>query len=119
MTSSKQSGAASFLSALSRGLKQAEIDWRRRDMKEAHRFNPVGIFVPREPDLTRITAELLSPTGCHGQGAAFLRSFLAETKIVGGDDASEMKTCVNSFTSAIENNQRQIEPSDSRDVRAR
>ena len=52
---------------------QAELD-----RIAATRFSVFGYFRERETDLSRIFADLLDPSGSHGQGDSFLRLFVAE-----------------------------------------
>lgn len=55
-------------------------------------FNPVALLVRREIDLSRVLGWLLDPHGNHGEGDAFLRSFLAMVGIAPFADAGTVRT---------------------------
>lgn len=55
------------------GMRQAS---RVHEPQIAPRFNAIGLLAPFENDLSRVLADLLSPTGSHGQGSTFLSLFL-------------------------------------------
>lgn len=56
------------------GLRQASIIY---EPQIAPRFSLIGLLAPNENDLSRLLADLLSPSGSHSQGGAFLSLFLS------------------------------------------
>ena len=77
-TGSKESldALAGFFNELAPRLETARALDRELDRKLAHRFNVVDYLKRNELGLSRIIADLLDPTGSHGQGELFLRAFL-------------------------------------------
>ena len=68
------------------GMRQAS---RVHEPQIAPRFNAIGLLAPFENDLSRVLADLLSPTGSHGQGSVMalaalgLPALAADGKILG------------------------------------
>lgn len=73
-----KAGLANFFASLSPAVDIATRAQAELDRIEATRFSIFGYFRERETDLSRIFADLLNPSGSHGQGDSFLRIFVAE-----------------------------------------
>lgn len=67
-----------FFASLSPAVDIATRAQAELDRIAATRFSVFGYFRERETDLSRIFADLLNPSGSHGQGDSFLRIFAAE-----------------------------------------
>ena len=70
---------ASFFSGLGPAIDIAKRAQEDLDRIAATKFSVFNYFHERETDLSRIFADLLDPSGSHGQGACFLSLFLKET----------------------------------------
>ena len=73
-----KAGLANFFASLSPAVDIATRAQAELDRIAATRFSVFGYFRERETDLSRIFADLLNPSGIHGQGDSFLRLFVAE-----------------------------------------
>ena len=71
-------GLTNFFAGLSPAVDIATRAQAELDRIAATRFSIFGYFRERETDLSRIFADLLNPSGSHGQGDGFLRLFVAE-----------------------------------------
>jgi hypothetical protein len=71
---------AELLTALRPALGAVESEWQQIVANDAPDFRAIAVFNPNENRLSRAIAELLNPTGTHGQGSLFLILFL---KILG------------------------------------
>ena len=68
--------ARKFITSLSTSwcpIRRAEIE---RNLEENHHYSPLRAISIKETDHSRILGELLKPTGSHGKGDLFLKSFL-------------------------------------------
>ena len=73
-----EAGLAGFFASLSPAIDIATRAQAELDRIAATRFSVFGYFRERETDLSRIFADILNPSGSHGQGDSFLRLFMAE-----------------------------------------
>lgn len=67
-----------FFASLSPAVDIATRAQAELDRIAATQFSVFGYFRERETDVSRIFADLLNPSGSHGQGDSFLRLFVAE-----------------------------------------
>lgn len=71
-------GLTNFFASLSPAVDIATRAQAELDRIAATRFSVFGYFRERETDLSRIFADVLNPSGIHGQGERFLKLFLDE-----------------------------------------
>ena len=69
----------SFFGGLGPAIDIARRAQKEMDRRAATKFSIFDYFRVRETDLSRIFADLLDPSGSHGQGDRFLSLFLKET----------------------------------------
>ena len=69
----------SFFSGLGPAIDIARQAQKEMDRRAATKFSIFDYFRVQETDLSRIFADLLDPSGSHGQGDRFLSLFLKET----------------------------------------
>lgn len=72
-----------FFSGLADRISIAASYEKRIARFEAPRFNVFEFIEPNEAKVTAILADILDPNGSHGQGDAFLRSFLSAVGFIG------------------------------------
>ena len=72
----RQGDCVRLLSSLTPRLQAARIAERQRDRHLARRFNVFKYLREDELGLSRVLADLLDPTGEHGQGTSFLEAML-------------------------------------------
>ena len=79
-----------FFASLSPAVAIATRAQAELDRIAATRFSIFGYFRERETDLSRIFANLLNPSGSHGQGDSFLRIFVAELTRQGNEWSNKL-----------------------------
>ena len=79
-----------FFASLSPAVAIATRAQAELDRIAATRFSIFGYFRERETDLSRIFADLLNPSGSHGQGDSFLRIFVAELTRQGNEWSNKL-----------------------------
>ena len=84
-------GLTSFFASLSPAVDIATRAQAELDRIAATRFSVFGYFRERETDLSRIFADLLNPSGSHGQGDSFLRLFMAELTRQGNEWSNKLR----------------------------
>ena len=84
-------GLMSFFASLSPAVDIATRAQVELDRIAATRFSVFGYFRERETDLSRIFADLLNPSGSHGQGDSFLRLFVAELMRQGNEWSNKLR----------------------------
>ena len=84
-------GLMSFFASLSPAVDIATRAQAELDRIAATRFSVFGYFRERETDLSRIFADLLNPSGSHGQGDSFLRLFVAELMRQGNEWSNKLR----------------------------
>lgn len=62
-------------------------------------FNTIRLFSPNEPQVSSLLADLLSPTGTHGQGGKFLDLFLCD--LCGKPDLAQSANDVEVYTEYV------------------
>ena len=83
-------GLTSFFASLSPAVEIATRAQAELDRIAATRFSVFGYFRERETDLSRIFADILNPSGSHGQGDSFLRLFVAELTRQGNEWSNKL-----------------------------
>ena len=83
-------GLTNFFASLSPAVDIATRAQAELDRIAATRFSVFGYFRERETDLSRIFADLLNPSGSHGQGDSFLRLFVAELTRQGNEWSNKL-----------------------------
>ena len=83
-------GLTSFFASLRPAVDIATRAQAELDRIAATRFSVFGYFRERETDLSRIFADLLNPSGSHGQGDSFLRLFMVELTRQGNEWSNKL-----------------------------
>ena len=84
-------GLTSCIASLSPAVDIATRAQADLDRIAATRFSVFRYFRERETDLSRIFADILNPSGSHGQGDSFLRLFMAELTWQGNEWSNMMR----------------------------
>jgi hypothetical protein len=98
-----------LLAATKSELRNAECEWQRIVSTDAPDFRAVSIFSPDENRLSRAIAELLNPSGTHGQGDEFLKLFLQRLPTVKTGNLSKSEVQREACTYTIARQKRRID----------